>query len=44
MFDVFEQPIRILPDGRGCWLVPIGYGKMRLGVGALNSSSFDDLW
>jgi hypothetical protein len=39
-----ELLVRVLPDGRGCWLYPISFGKWRLGVGEPGSGGFDDVW
>ena len=39
-----ELLVRVLPDGRGCWVFPIGYGKARMGIGRIGSPNMDDLW
>lgn len=35
---------RVLPDGRGLWVVPLTYGRARLHIGALGAYAFDDGW
>lgn len=35
---------RILPDGRLAMIVPLTFGRARLGVGPVDSLGFDDVW
>lgn len=41
--DKKHPPHRVLPDGRGLWIIQIMYG-FRLAVGRVDSLVFDDLW
>ena len=35
---------RVLPDGRGVYLMPLFFGALRLGIGPHGSLSFDNVW
>lgn len=44
MHSAFEDPVRVLPDGRGLWVYPLLFGEARLGIGQLDSVAMDDVW
>jgi hypothetical protein len=40
----FERPYRILPDGRWLFLMPLIFGRARLGIGPAGSLQYDDVY
>ena len=42
--EKIDQPLRVLPDGRGLWIYPMMFGKFRLGVGPIGACGLDDVW
>lgn len=44
MDEIKFDPIKVLPDGRGVWVLPMTYGKWRLVVGPVGSNGYDDAW
>lgn len=38
------KPAKLLPDGRGAWIYPLTFGRARIVVGPLRSSTLDDGW
>jgi len=43
MTDI-HKPDKVLPDGRGLWIMPLTYGRARIGIGRIGSVVFDDTY
>lgn len=41
---MIEDPIKILPDGRGVWIYPLTFGRARIVVGPIGDSFYSDSW
>lgn len=39
-----EKLVKTLPDGRGVWLQPMTFGKVRVCVGPMDVGFYDDGW
>ena len=42
--EELPPPFTLRPDGRGVWLYPLTFGRVRVVVGRVGSSCYDDGW